>query len=96
MTFEWDEEKEQINIQKHGIDFTTAAHVFFDNNRIEKYDTTHSLYEDRYITIGSLYERICILTVVYTDRSDIIRIVSARLADRREQKEYYDHQEKNQ
>ena len=94
MTFEWDNEKEQINIQKHGIDFSTAAHIFFDTDRIEKYDAAHSLYEDRYITIGSLCEQICILTVVYTDRRDVIRIISARLADQKEQKEYYDRQEK--
>ena len=38
MTFEWDESKERINISKHGIDFSTAALVFGDDNRIEKYD----------------------------------------------------------
>ena len=38
MTFEWDDRKEQINISKHGIDFSTAALVFGDDNRIEKYE----------------------------------------------------------
>ena len=37
MLFEWDDEKERINVAKHGIDFSTAAFVFGDDNRIEKY-----------------------------------------------------------
>ena len=52
MQFEWDDEKEKINIVKHGIDFTTAARVFKDQNRLEMYDEAHSDTEDRYITIG--------------------------------------------
>lgn len=52
MLFEWDDAKEKINISKHGIDFSTAALVFNDENRIEKYDELHSDSEDRYITIG--------------------------------------------
>ena len=47
MIFEWDESKERINISKHGIDFSTAALVFGDDNRIEKYDESHSMTEDR-------------------------------------------------
>ena len=54
MLFDWDDEKEQTNINKHGIDFSTAALVFGDANRIEKYDDIHSLNEDRYITIGHI------------------------------------------
>ena len=44
MRFEWDEKKEEINIQKHGIDFRTASLVFGDDNRIERYDEAHSTY----------------------------------------------------
>ena len=46
MKFEWDDHKEQINIQKHGIDFSTAALVFNDIYRIETYDSLHSDIED--------------------------------------------------
>lgn len=52
MAFEYDEEKNLINIQKHGIDFKSAARVFFDYDRIELYDDSHSVDEDRYDTIG--------------------------------------------
>ena len=47
MKFDWDVEKEQINIEKHGISFLTATRVFFDENRIEIYDFMHSKDEDR-------------------------------------------------
>ncbi|MDO5133846.1 MAG: BrnT family toxin [Eubacteriales bacterium] len=76
--FEWDEEKEQISINKHGIDFATASHVFLDPNRMEYYDQAHSLSrEDRYITIGYAGD---VLTVVYTERRESLRIISARAA----------------
>ena len=52
MTFEYDEEKNRINIQKHGISFRSAARVFFDYDRIELYDEENSQEEDRYNTIG--------------------------------------------
>ena len=52
MVFEYDEEKNRINIQKHGISFRSAARVFFDYDRIEMYDEENSQNEDRYDTIG--------------------------------------------
>lgn len=91
LQFEWDEEKERINISKHGIDFITASHVFLDPNRIEYYDEAHStLLEDRYITIGFAES---ILTVVYTDRTAVLRIISARIATKKEKDTYYGSEE---
>ena len=52
MLFEYDEEKNQRNIEKHGISFMTAARIFFDYDRIEMYDKDHSAGEDRYNSIG--------------------------------------------
>lgn len=52
MLFEYDEAKNQMNIEKHGISFRNAARVFFDYDRIEMYDDEHSEDEDRYNTIG--------------------------------------------
>ena len=51
MIFEWDEEKNRINLEKHGIDFETAMLVFNDLQRIEIYDVEHSTNEDRYNTM---------------------------------------------
>ena len=89
MTFEWDESKERINISKHGIDFSTAALVFGDDNRIEKYDDLHSISEDRYITIGEINGIAVIVVVVYAERENSIRIISARLATKIEKEAYY-------
>ena len=54
MFFEYDENKNRINIEKHGISFKSAARVFFDYDRIEYYDENNSDFEDRYDTIGDL------------------------------------------
>ena len=53
MLFEYDEEKNRQNIEKHGVSFMTAARIFFDYDRIEMYDEEHSVEEDRYNSIGS-------------------------------------------
>lgn len=89
MVFEWDDKKEIINIRKHKIDFTTAALVFADENRIEIFDELHSNYEDRYITIGMINNTPVILMVVYTERREAVRIISARKATKKEMEAYY-------
>lgn len=86
--FEWDEEKEKINIRKHGISFTTAAKVFDDANRIEYFDAAHSDEEERYIVLGLVRK---VLFVVCTDRNDATRIISARKATPNERRAYYGH-----
>lgn len=91
MQFEWDSEKEKINIIKHGIDFTTAARVFNDTNRLELYDEAHSEVEERYITIGIIDEVAYLVMVVYTERREAIRLISARKATNQERKMYYDY-----
>jgi hypothetical protein len=89
MTFEWDEEKNRLNIEKHGIDFETAMLVFNDSQRIEIYDLEHSTTEDRYNTIGLVHD---VLFVVYTERKENIRLISARMATRTERSIYYDQE----
>ena len=54
MIFEYDEEKNRKNIEKHGISFKTAARIFFDYDRIEFFDEENSEYEERFDTIGDL------------------------------------------
>lgn len=85
-TFQWDDEKAVLNRQKHGITFETAALVFADENRIERYDSAHSDNEDKYITIGRVKE---VLFVVYTERLDKTRLISARRATFDERRDYY-------
>ncbi len=88
MNFEWDDAKNDKNIKNHGISFDMAAQVFYDPQRVELYDAKHSIKEDRYIVIGMVNK---ILYVVYTERKDCIRIISARLATTQEKEEYYGH-----
>ena len=87
MKFEWNEEKNRLNIEKYKLSFETALHVFEDPNYIEIYDFEHSTYEDRYIAIGLVGE---VLFVVFTERKDYIRIIYARLATAMERRLYYD------
>lgn len=89
MLFVWDENKEKINIAKHGLDFSTAALVFRDQNRLEWFDEAHSDDEDRYITIGEINGIAVVLMVVYTERGNTIRLISARKATKHERKVYY-------
>lgn len=88
--FEWDENKEKINQAKRGIDFSTAAHVFYDENRLEFFDDLHSDEEDRYITIGQVGGITLVIFVVYTEREDAIRLISARKATKQERRRYDD------
>lgn len=83
---EWDENKAAINFRKHGICFEDAALVFADENLIERRDETHSQHEDRWQAIGMVEK---ILFVVYTERGEAIRLISARVATSKERREYY-------
>jgi len=87
MQFEWDSEKAALNLRKHGVRFETAARVFNDENRIEFFDAEHSVDEERYNTIGMVDN---ILFVVYTERKNRVRLISARPANRKERSLYYD------
>ncbi len=83
--FEWDENKARTNVQKHGIAFEEAAEVFFDP--FHQRGDASTDYEQREFIIGySLAQRI--LLVVYVERGERTRIISARRATRRERKLY--------
>ena len=83
---EWDANKEKLNILKHRITFKTAALVFADNNRIEFYDFKHSINENRYVVIGIVNK---LIVVIYTERGNVSRIISARAATTAERNLYY-------
>ena len=85
MVFEWDPEKDRINRKTHGISFSNAKFVFNDTERWERYDSSHSEYEDRWQTIGLVDK---VLFVVYTEQGESIRIISARIADENERRVY--------
>ncbi len=93
MKFEWDTNKEKINIREHGITFEQASYVFADPFALNKYDDEHSEDEDRWILLGkSLSE--AVLVVVHTFRDDdgteSVRIISARRATKKEKQAYHE------
>ena len=87
--FEWDERKNRLNIKKHRVSFEEAQTVFYDENAIRYYDPDHSGDEDRFIMLGLSY-KLRVLVVCHCCRQDetIIRIISARKADRSESRDY--------
>jgi len=88
MNYEWDENKRQSNLSKHGIDFVAAKAVFDDIERIETTDDRYDYGEERIQTIG--YAKPGVLFVVYTlrDNNQTIRFISARKANKKEKSLY--------
>ena len=87
MVFEWDARKARINAQQHGVSFQEASTVFGDTLAATFRDPDHSFDETRFLTLGvSCSGRL--LFVAHTDRGEHIRIISARIATRRERRLY--------
>lgn len=86
---EWDPNKARLNIKRHGVSFEEAATVFTDPLSSTIDDPLHSDTEERFIIVGKSSEK-RLLVVVHTDRGDRIRIISARVADPRESRDYYE------
>jgi uncharacterized DUF497 family protein len=87
--FEWDDRKEKANIKKHGVSFEEARTVFYDENAIRFFDPDHSEDEDRFILLGMSFKlRVLIVCHCLRESEEVIRIISARKAIKREQKEY--------
>lgn len=89
MKFDWNAEKNNVNLKKHGVNFEEAETVFEDERAITIYDESHSNDEDRFIIIG-ISRRLRELTVChcYRNGEDITRIISARRATKSESKLY--------
>ena len=91
ISFEWDDEKNKINIQKHHLSFETASKAFYDPYFLEIEDKTHSETEQRYQGFGNI-NGIAVITLFYTERctdgKERHRIISARGMDPQERKAY--------
>ena len=85
-TFEWNPAKDAANAQKHGITFDDAKTVFDDSQHIQEESTGSDLGELRNLAIGRLGS--VIVTVIYTDRQGVRRIIPARRARRDERERY--------
>ena len=91
MQIEWDKNKNRANQKKHGISFEVAREIFEDPFHISKLDHRFNYFEERWITIGSAKNNtiIVIANLFFSeDGEEIIRIISAREADRKERRSY--------
>jgi uncharacterized DUF497 family protein len=86
MDFEWDEDKSEACFQERGFDFAYAANVFFDPDRTVLPDDRMTYGEMRYQVYGSISGRLFV--VVFTQRGQRLRIISARKANQREVRRY--------
>lgn len=92
--FEWDAKKATLNLEKHGVSFEEARTVFNDPFFLVYPDHAHSIGEARYVILGESSEWRA-LVVVYTERGSTTRIISAREADKQEQRDYEEEKYRN-
>lgn len=86
--YEWDENKNLQNVEKHGIDFETAQQIF--SGRVMMLNKTSKNYgEVRYTSIGEI-KSVAVIAVIHTDRAGKMRLISARPASRKERRLYYE------
>jgi len=90
MKFEWDENKNRVNMRKHDIAFKDAKTVFDDPSAVYIFDENHSDDEERFLVIGldSIYRELCVCHCYHGDNEEIIRIISAWRATSREKEIY--------
>jgi uncharacterized protein len=87
LDFEWDNGKAAANFRKHGVTFEQAAYAFRDPFAVEWIDARATYGEERVILLGMSFDEI--LSVVYTERGERLRIISARRATKYEKDLYY-------
>ena len=87
VSFAWDETKARENLRKHHVAFEEARSVFQDENALRFFDPEHSTREDRFLMLGmSAKQRVLIVCHCFRESDSVIRIISARKADKREAK----------
>jgi len=89
LRFEWDSDKAESNEAKHGVSFEEASTVFYDDAALLIDDPDRSEDEDRFVLLGmSMVSRILVVCHCYRESDEVIRLISARKADRQERAEY--------
>ena len=87
MKFEWNRQKAKSNMRKHRVSFAEAVTVFDDPWLIMISDPDHSDEEERWLLIGES-NRLRLLVVIYTEKGNRIRLISARGATKAERRAY--------
>ncbi len=89
MMFEWDSNKNALNLNKHGLSFEEAIHIF-NGPVFTTEDSRRDYGENRSISIGAL-SRVIVVVVVHTNRGEKVRVISARKANRKERRLYHEY-----
>lgn len=90
LVFEWDKKKEKANVQKHGISFEDARTAFYDEHALQFFDPDHSEDVERFILLGANHKlKTLVVCHCFRESETIIRIVSARTADKGEHYAYW-------
>ena len=83
--FDWDPLKATVNLKKHGVSFEEARSVFYDEHAVQFFDDEHSTVEDRFLLLGlSSKGRLLLACQCEREAGNLIRIISARRATKRE------------
>lgn len=90
LSFEWDKKKENANVKKYGISFEDARTAFYDEHALQFYDPDHSGDEERFILLGTNHKlKTLVVCHCFKEAETVIRIISARTADKDEQNAYW-------
>jgi uncharacterized DUF497 family protein len=85
IAFEWDSAKAATNLRKHGISFDEARSVFYDEFAVQFFDDEHSESDERFLLLGmSAVARLLLVCHCEREADNVIRIISARKATKRE------------
>ncbi|CAN5331178.1 BrnT family toxin [soil metagenome] len=87
MNFEWDEEKAESNLKKHGVSFEEASTVWDDYFYVDIFDEEHSIEENRFLIVGESAQN-RLLIVSYAERQNSVRIISVREVTPKERRDY--------
>ena len=90
LKFEWDKKKNKVNTKKHDVSFEEAQTTFYDEYAIQFFDPEHSADEDRFILLGTSFKlKTLVICHCFRQEETVIRIISARKADKEEEQEYW-------
>ena len=94
LEFQWDPKKNRKNIRKHGVSFEEAKTAFYDEHALQFFDPDHSEDEDRFLLLGISFKlRTIIVCHCFREEETIIRIISAKKADKGESQDYWSERE---
>jgi len=92
LRFVWDQKKNRANVRKHGVSFDEARTAFNDAHAVLFYDPDHSMDEDRFVLLGMSFQlRVLVVCHCFRESETVVRIFSARKADKAEERGYWRH-----